>query len=175
MEYERERDKGCDSCRTLIKQNKENQFEIDRLTNENEQLISDINMMKVLIYRLNVQLENYQEMIRKQDVDGKYVRTRNRYETSTTTVNYENITSIDWGCVKSHVLAPLLNAYQETIREKINLVKQYESELNQNTGRIKDVLAENEGLYTEIDRIKQYNETWTADKVRLQAQLDACR
>lgn len=178
MDYESEREKGCESCRSLAKQNKENQLEIDRLSNENEQLVSDINMMKVLIYRLNVQLENYQEMLRKQDVDGqKYGRARNRqigHET-VSTINYENIASIDWGCVQSHVLAPLLNAYQETIREKTNLVKQYEAELNQNTGRIKDILAENEGLYTQIEQMKQCNDAWTAEKVRIQAQLDTCR
>lgn len=177
MEYEREREKGCDSCRSLTKQNKENQLEIDRLSNENVQLVSDINMMKVLIYRLNVQLENYQETLRKQDVDGKYGRIRNRQpgHDNVTTINYENIASIDWGCVQQHVLAPLLNAYQETIREKTNLVKQYEVELNQNTGRIKDILAENEELYTQIEQMKQRNETWAAEKVRLQAQLDTCR
>ncbi|XP_055316913.1 protein Cep89 homolog [Sitodiplosis mosellana] len=178
-DYEAEREKGCDSCRSLAKQNKEHQLEIDRLANESEQLVSDINMMKVLIYRLNVQLENYQEMLRKQDNDGKpSARTRNHHHAgheTISTINYENITSIDWGCVQSHVLAPLLNAYQETIREKMNLVKQYEAELNQMTGRIKDILTENEALCTQIEQMKQYSDTWTAEKVQLKAQLDACR
>lgn len=176
MTYEREREAGCDSCRVLAKQNKENQLDIDRLANENEQLHGDIGMMKVLIYRLNVQLENYQEILRKQDADGGEPPSRHRNDSaSTMAINYENITSIDWGCVQSHVLAPLLNAYQETIKEKTNLVKQYEHELNQMTGRIKDILAENEQLHAEIDRLNECNDTWTAEKVRLDAQLDVCR
>lgn len=178
-DYERERQKGCGSCRTLTTQNDENQLEIDRLSNENGQLASDINMMKVLIYRLNVQLENYQEMLRKHDADGKHIHGCNRaHDTATaaaTTINYENIACIDWGSVHSHVLAPLLNAYQETIKEKTNLVKQYETELNQTTGRIKDILAENEELYAQVENMKQCNDTWNAEKVRLQAQLDVCR
>lgn len=179
--YEMEREKGCDSCRSLAKQNKENQLEINRLSNENEQFVSDINMMKVLIYRLNVQLENYQEMLRKHNIDGKSsARTRNCHhgtagQDTMSAINYENIASIDWGCVQTHVLAPLLNAYQETIREKQNLVKQYETELNQMTGRIKDILIENERFCTQIEQLKQCNDTWKSEKVRLQAQLDACR
>lgn len=176
MDYDREREAGCDSCRSLAKQNKENHLDIDRLANENEQLHDDISMMKVLIYRLNVQLEHYQEKLRKQDADENEVATRNRNENvSDMASNCENITSINWGCVKSHVLAPLLNAYQETIKEKTNLVKQYESELNQMTGRIKDILAENEQLHAEIDRLNECNDTWIVEKVRLDAQLDVCR
>ncbi|XP_031635137.1 protein Cep89 homolog [Contarinia nasturtii] len=174
MEYEQEREKGCDSCRSLTKNNKENQLEIDRLFSENEQLVSDINMMKVLIYRLNVQLENYQELLRKQDNDGKYIHNR-KHVHEMSAINYENIESIDWGCVQSFVLAPLLNAYQETIREKNNLVKQYETELNQESGRIKEILSENEGLHEQIEHMKQSDDSWHAEKVRLQAQLDVCR
>lgn len=176
-DYECERRKGCDSCRTLAKENSEHQSEIDRLTNENEHLVSDISMMKVLIYRLNVQLENYQEMLRKQDADGKHShgRSRSHESHSATAIYFENIDAIDWGSVHSHVLAPLLNAYQETIKEKNNLVKQYEVELNQISGRIKDVLAENDELHAQIENMKQMNDTWNAEKVRLQAQLDVCR
>lgn len=174
MDYERERENGCDSCRSLARTNKENQLEINRLSDENEQLVSDINMMKVLIYRLNVQLENYQEQLRKQDNDGKHNSSRQHIH-ELSAINYDNIESIDWGCVQSFVLAPLLNAYQETIREKNNLVKQCETELNLETGRIKDILAENEGLHEEIVQLKESNDNWHTERVRLQAQLDVCR
>lgn len=179
-DFEHEREMGCDSCRMLAKQNTDYQLEIDRTISENQQLVNDIGMMKVLIYRLNVQLENYQEMLRKQNRDGKASVHREHADNLTTTtttaqINFENIESIDWGCVQSHVLAPLLNAYQETIKEKNSLVKQYEIELNQLTGQIKDVLNENEVLHEQIDDIKQANDAWQAEKVRLQAQLDVCR
>lgn len=181
MEYERDRQDGCESCRSLTKQNTEYCSQIDQITNENKQLANDINMMKVLIYRLNVQLENSQEMLRKQDGDVKLSHGRNRcHETATmsattTPITLDNIDAIDWGSVHSHVLAPLLNAYQDTIKEKTHLIKQYESELNLITGQIKDILTENEELHAQIDTIKQLNDSWNADKVRLQAQLDVCR
>lgn len=192
-EYEHDREMGCDSCRILAEQNADYQSEIDGMSTENQQLSNDIGMMKVLIYRLNVQLENYQEMLRKLNRDentssihrvnvGNLATTipSSMMATTATTpitaqTNFENIESIDWGCVQSHVLAPLLNAYQETIKEKNGLVKQYENELNQMTGRIKDILSENEKLHEQIDDLKQANDTWQAEKVRLQAQLDVCR
>lgn len=178
IEYERERQKSCDSCRSLAEQNTEHRSEIDRLSHENDQLVSDINMMKVLIYRLNVQLEHHQEIIRKQDGDGKYSIERAYCHGSVpapSPMTLNNIDAIDWGTVHSHVLAPLMNAYQETIKEKINLIKQYESELNVVTGRIKDVLTENEELHAQIENLKQLNDTWNSEKVRLQAQVDVCR
>lgn len=183
-DYECERQMGCDSCRLLSKQSADYQLEIDRMTSENQHLANDIGMMKVLIYRLNVQLENYQEMLRKQNRDGKVSIGHSSATTLTGTttaaaaaaqINFENIDSIDWGCVDTHVLAPLLNAYRDTIREKNGLVKQYEVELNQMTGRIKDILSENETLQGQIDELKQANDTWHAEKIRLQAQLDVCR
>lgn len=177
-EYEHDREMGCDSCRMLTKQNADYQLKIDGMASENQQLVNDIGMMKVLIYRLNVQLENYQEMLRKLNRDDKIssIQRENVGKLATTTItNFENIESIDWGHVQSHVLAPLLNAYQDTIKEKTGLVKQYEFELNQMTGRIKDILSENDALHVRIDAIKQANDAWQMEKVRQQSQLDVCR
>lgn len=166
--YEQLCEKGCNSCDTLAKKNEEKDKEIERLSTTNEQIISDMNMMKILIFRLNLQLENYQEMLRQQD---KLTHIR-----KISVKNYENVVdSIDWGCTKAHILAPLLNAYQETIREKNHLVEQYEAELNQETGRIKDILAENEKLYEKIEIMKECNETSNMENVRMQAQLDVFR
>lgn len=178
-EYEQDREMGCDECRMLTKQNADYQLKMDEMASENQQLSNDIDMMKVLIYRLNVQLENYQEMLRKLNQNEKitsiYREKVGSLAAPTLTTNESNFESIDWGCVQSHVLAPLLNAYQETIKEKNGLVKQYENELNQMTGRLKDILSENEALHEQTDDLKQANDTWQAEKVRLQAQLDVCR
>lgn len=184
-QYDRERDKGCESCREYAKQTEEEQIEIDRLTHENAHLISDINMMKMLIYRLNLQLERCQEMCRKHDADSKTVPTSDRINRlpdglcsgarSLNDLNSENIEQIEWRSVHSNALAPLLTAYDETIKDKNNLLTQYESELSRVTGRIKDILNENEQLYTEIDRLKRQNATENSDRTRLQAQVDVCR
>lgn len=177
--YESEVQKGCDSCRTYARNEESCVAERDTLTTENRQLRDDIKMMKTLIYRLNVQLERYQEMLRK-PVEGNPLMTDCSPEAQA--IGNDNPIyvapvneHIHWGSVDSNALAPLLNAYQETINDKTELIQQYQNELNVTTGRIKDILMENERLHTEMDNMKRSNDTWLSDKTRLQAQLDICR
>lgn len=174
---------GCDACRLYVKNEETNLKEIEVLSNENKQLCNDVKMMKTLIYRLNVQLERYQEMLRKKP-DGTKIVTNRKLDRSSdpnkeidlTTASISNVNErIHWGTVDSNALAPLLNAYQETINDKIDIIQQYEIELNHTTGYIKDIVSENERLHAEMDNMKRLNDTWISDKTRLQAQLDICR
>lgn len=145
--------------------------EQELLFDENQGLQSDIKMMKMLIYRLNVQLERYQEVLRKKNIS-----------ISDGSVNISHISScsikqrqINWGSMGSNLLAPLLNAYQETVNEKSELIQQYEIELNEITGRIKDLIKENDRLHEEMDILRRNNETSMPEKARLEAQLEICR
>lgn len=61
------------------------------------------------------------------------------------------------------------------IHEKTDLVQQYENELGHFTGRLKDVIAENERLHAEMEEMRRQDEMWSTDKTRLQAQLDIFR
>lgn len=169
---------ACESCTTLIEQKFEVQKELIKLREQNKQLrgeialqSSDNHMMKVLVYRLNAQLESYQQAMHKNKTDSS-VEANNRSEP---TVTHENIISIDWGCVRTNVLAPLLNAYQETIKEKVNLIHQYDVELNRMTGRLKDITVENEQMYVDIEQLRRKSDSWLTERARLQAQLDAYR
>lgn len=56
-------------------------------------------------------------------------------------------TPISWGSVNTHTLGPLLDAYQDTIKEKEDIIKCYEQELATFTGKLKAVLEENELLH----------------------------
>lgn len=174
-QYEYEQSKGCDSCKSLTTEIEKNHLTIAQLSEEKEQLINDTNMMKVLIYRLNVQLESYQETLRKKE--GETTDDRNICFSDKKHSTFDNykIESIDWGGIQSNILAPLLSAYHETIKEKTNLVKQYENEMSHTSGRLKDVLTENEKCFAEIENLKQKNDSWTAERDRLQALLDVCR
>lgn len=139
---------------------------------ENKDLQNDIKMMKMLIYRLNVQLERYQEVLRKKNIsisDGSVNISHTALSCNT------KHRQINWGTIDTNVLAPLLHAYQETINEKSELIQQYEIELNEITGRIKDIVKENDSLHEEMDLLRRYNESWTSEKTRLEAQLDICR
>jgi len=70
---------------------------------------------------------------------------------------------------------PLLNAYEETIREKNDLIQQYEKEMNHFTGKFKEILNENDHLQEEMQKIKNGHDIFLTEKVRLQSQLDICR
>lgn len=160
--------KECESCKEFV--NKERHLrETDlQLRKENEELRDDVKMMKTLIYRLNVQLERHQDELRKYDDQQDQNFSKINFD-----INDEQ--HLHWGSVKAHTLGPLLNAYSEIIKEKTNLVQHYENELNHFTGKLKDVVTENEKLQSELKVLKQDNEVWATDKTRLQAQMELFR
>lgn len=171
--YGEEKERGCVACREHIRTEEQHRIDNCKLSAENGQLLNDIQMLKTLVYRLNVQLERYQELLRKHPTDSvSEIKDSARLtETAPSSV----VETIQWGGVNTNALAPLLNAYQETINDKTELIRQYEMELNQTTGRIKDILFENEQLHAEMDQMRRFNDSWMTEKTRLQAQLDVCR
>lgn len=147
----------------------QNCIDCDRKEKENVELKNDVKMMKTLVFRLNVQLENHQELLRK----------LNRNDKNISKIDFDPANSskdeINWGNVNTHTLAPLLNAYQEYLTDKNELIQQYEQEISIFTTNLKEIVEENDNLHTEIANLKRSNENWIADKTRLQAQLDICR
>lgn len=59
-------------------------------------------------------------------------------------------TPISWGKVNAHTLGPLLDSYQETIDEKDDIIAAYETELSKFTGKLKEIIAENETLHRRL-------------------------
>lgn len=166
--YEKERQTECELCQKYATTDAQRCTELTKLAANNKQLSDDIKMLKTLIYRLNVQLERYQEMLRKKsrDVGESPVRDSLALRMDET---------IHWGGIETNALAPLLNAYQEMINDKTELILQQEMELNRIAGRFKDILVENEQLHVEMDVMRRTNDTWMEERTRLQAQLDVCR
>ncbi|XP_055625703.1 protein Cep89 homolog [Toxorhynchites rutilus septentrionalis] len=153
--------KSCENCAA---------HEIERTTflKEHDDLKNDLRMMKILVYRLNVQVERYQDVIRnckgpaseipKIDfVDSSYGGTKD---------------NLNWGPVNSHTLGPLLNAYEETIVEKNDLIQQFEREMIDFTGKLKKVMEENEKLHGEMENIKSTQSNWFSERAKMQAQID---
>lgn len=166
---------GCDSCHSLATQNHELQQETIELKEQQQKCLSKIalqnddnHMMKVLIYRLNAQLENYQQTMCKTKTD-----TNAEHRNENVAVAQVNIASIDWGCMRTNVLAPLLNAYHETIKEKVSLIHQYDVEMNKMTGRLKDMSTDNDQMYIDMEQLRRKSDGWITEKARLQAQLNA--
>lgn len=167
-ENDRLKSKECESCKELSNSEQRLRETSLQLRKENDELRDDVKMMKTLIYRLNVQLERHQDELRK---------FGDQQESNFPKISYDSNEEqhLHWGSVKAHTLGPLLNAYSEIIKEKNNLVQQYENELNHFTGKLKDVVVENERLQAELKTLKQDNEVWATDKTRLQAQMDLFR
>uniref|UniRef100_A0A182MG73 Uncharacterized protein n=1 Tax=Anopheles culicifacies TaxID=139723 RepID=A0A182MG73_9DIPT len=153
--------KSCDRCASF-------DAERNQLAKENGDLRNDVKMMKILVYRLNVQIERYQDAIR----DGKSSIPKLDFVDSTYGGVKDNL---NWGPVDSHTLGPLLNAYEEAIAEKTDLVQQYESELACFTGKLKKVLEENEALQKANEEVRAGQTGWATEKARLQAQVDVLR
>lgn len=164
---------GCESCRSNAITDAQRCAELAKLAANNKQLSDDIKMMKTLIYRLNVQLERYQEMLRKRSRDIGEFPIRDSSALASSAGRVDEI--VHWGGIETNALAPLLNAYQETINDKTELIWQQEIELDRIAGRCKDILDENEQLHVEMDAMRRTSSAWTEEQTRLQAQLDVCR
>lgn len=124
-----------------------------RLNDENAQYKEDVSLLKILIYRLNVEIERYQDKIRISKQDGE--QNADISGSGDVDIVSENKRiSQSWGRVNLHALGPLLEAYQENLEEKEHLIKQYGNEINHFSGRCKEVVAENEALRREIDELE---------------------
>lgn len=124
-----------------VDQAKQNQ----KLETENVQTNEDIALLKSIVYQLNTQLERYQDRLR----DQKHGRspTRSEYKEG----KYDQSV---WTGVNFHALGPLLNAYEENLTEKRNLVKMYDQEMGDFGSRCKEILAENELMHKEVEELR---------------------
>lgn len=120
-----------------------------RLKGDNSQLIEDLKLMKSLVYKLNVEIERYQDKLRKNDRSGLQQNESAVAQEVDATIDEEKMIE-SWGRVNIHALGPLLDAYQENLAEKEELIKKYGNEIEEFGGRCKDVINENEILHKEV-------------------------
>jgi chromosome segregation ATPase len=97
------------------------------------------------VYRLNVELDRYQQKLHKQGA------TELPPLKVTPSEVQEKEASMSWRTVNKNALGPLLEAYQETIQEKNDLILDYEQDLNKFVAKCKQVVAENEKLYQDLE------------------------
>lgn len=132
----------------------------EQLVKENEDLKNDLKMLKVLVFRLNKHLDYYQEVLNeKQDLKPPSTYSNEKEITSSWTVN-------------SHLLAPLMNSYEERIREKNDIIRSYEVEMNQFTIKLKKILEENEKIHEMYENMYRNSEVWITEKQRLTSQCE---
>lgn len=116
---------------------------------QNQELNEDVTMLKNLVYRLNVELDRYQQKLHKQGATELPPLKVTPSEVE------EKEASVSWRNVNKNALGPLLEAYQETIKEKNDLIHDYEQDLHKFVARCKQVVAENEKLYQDLEEANQ--------------------
>lgn len=120
---------------------------------ENVQLNEDVLLLKNVIYCLNAELEKYQDKMRElgQSVLSKNINDILDFK-SPADSNKKILES--WGSVNTHVLGPLLDAYQENLSEKQELVNKYEEDIANFSTRCKEVITENECMQNEVEKLR---------------------
>lgn len=125
----------------LIKRNQKLEAEKAR-SNE------DVTLLKNIVYQLNAELERCQDKLRDRKSEGgsaNFVESGGKEKVYGQRV---------WGSVSFHALAPLLNAYEENLSEKRELVVMYEQEMADFGGRCKAILTENELMHKEVEELR---------------------
>ncbi|KAG5893920.1 hypothetical protein JTB14_028730 [Gonioctena quinquepunctata] len=157
--------KFCEGCEKFRNTVEKSSADNNILRNSNKELNEDLEMLKTVVYRLNVQLERYQEILRRNNVNipipplSESLSKRDILEGSGDYISKEILsdvhrnhkhTPISWGSVNKHTLGPLLDAYEDTIKEKEEIIQNYETEMCQFTGKLKEIIEENETLHSRL-------------------------
>ncbi|XP_074029575.1 centrosomal protein 89kDa [Leptinotarsa decemlineata] len=185
-----EASKFCKSCEdlkiTVEKYSADNSF----LRTGNKELAEDLDMLKTVVYRLNVQLERYQEVLRRNKInipsppqaDG--IQKRDTLYTSWDDISKEILsdvhrnhkhTPISWGSVNKHTLGPLLDAYEDTIKEKEEIIQNYEREMYKFTGKLREIIKENESLFSRLTEDEGCSSKLKSEVTKLKAELKSTR
>ncbi|XP_071568356.1 centrosomal protein of 89 kDa isoform X1 [Temnothorax nylanderi] len=132
---------------------------------ENVQLNEDVVLLKHVIYRLNAELERYQDKLKE---SGQSVLSKNVNDVLDFKRPAYDIKTVleSWGSVNTHVLGPLLDAYQESLSEKQELVNKYEEDIANFSARCKEVVMENECMQSEMEKLKSKC-TRYADEIKM--------
>ncbi|XP_017033460.1 protein Cep89 homolog [Drosophila kikkawai] len=145
---------NCSRCQQLGQR-------LDTVLGQNRSLASDVDMLKTLVFRLNVQIENYQDQRRHND------------EAPVAGGSAGATTSCP--PLPTHTLGPLLQAYDESLRDKDALLTQFSTEFEHFTGELKRALEDNTKLLQTQEQLRRDLGGWREERVCLQAQLGVCR
>lgn len=124
-----------------------------RCKSENVQLNEDVLLLKNVIYCLNAELEKYQDKMRELGQSALSKNINNILDSRKPGDDIKKVLE-SWGSVNTHVLGPLLDAYQENLSEKQELLNKYEEDIANFSTRCKEVVAENECMQDEMEKLK---------------------
>lgn len=140
-----------------IKRVNENEETISKLKNRIKELTQDVYMLKSLVIRLNVELGNTQEKLHKakkiESSGGTISEDSGLVEataTQTSDASLKSSPKYTWTRAEMNAVAPLLEAYQENLKEKDELINNYKRNLEHFTRQCKEIIAENESLHEQL-------------------------
>ena len=131
---------------------------------EENELKNDVKMLKILVYRLNQHLEDYQK-----NQSNESLNLSAKLPISDLKIHEK------WRHINSHVLEPLLNSYEEKLLAKSNIIRLYEKEINEISKKINNILEENEKMHEMYDHLRKNSELWINERERLNSQVEIFR
>ncbi|XP_059056010.1 protein Cep89 homolog [Achroia grisella] len=159
------------------------QIILNQAREQNTRLQKDMQALKDVLYRLNVQLSRYQEKLRANvqvlNADGKDIykpgeRPDGFDSLITASLNYKEAapdeahsskTGLDEqtsgrvvdlsGLLSAQALAPLFDAYQENLQEKDTLILDYEKQFENINKKSKQIVIENKTLSEKVSVLEE--------------------
>ncbi|XP_069355734.1 protein Cep89 homolog isoform X2 [Maniola hyperantus] len=161
------------------------QIVLNQAREQNSRLQKDMQAMKDVLYRLNVQLSRYQERLRSNvhtlNTDAKDVfKPSEKYdgldslitaslgqrqeagneETYIKPASEEGTSRFERvgdlsGLLSAQALAPLFDAFQENLQEKDSLIRDYEKQFENMNKKSKEIVTENKALVEKVNALEQ--------------------
>ncbi|XP_050356083.1 protein Cep89 homolog [Nymphalis io] len=158
------------------------QIVLNQAREQNSRLQKDMQALKDVLYRLNVQLSRYQERLRSVNplnADGNIFKPSEKYEgldslitaslgqrhetnedghtknmSEDGTTQSERVVDLS-GLLSAQALAPLFDAYQENLQEKDNLILDYEKQFEIINKKSKQIVEENKLLVEKVHALEE--------------------
>lgn len=134
---------------------------------------------------MNLQLERYQETLRQTHPNQRALLPQKLTAelgdisagSDIFTEEHRNHSHIpvSWGKVNSHTLAPLLNAYEDSIAEKNEILEKYEFEFARFSCKLKEIMNENEILHKRLTDDKKCSKKLCEELDVVRAELKTAR
>ncbi|XP_013138206.1 PREDICTED: centromere-associated protein E [Papilio polytes] len=141
----------------------------------NSRLQKDMQALKDVLYRLNVQLARYQEKLRSNVPTLQTDKSTDKYDCIDSLINAslgqrrESTTEetakkdhegnqarmVDLsGLLSAQALAPLFDSYQENLQEKDNLINDYEKQFENMNKKSKEIVNDNKSLSDKVTALE---------------------
>ncbi|KAL3287981.1 hypothetical protein HHI36_002435 [Cryptolaemus montrouzieri] len=143
-----------------------------------------------ICFRLNIQLERYQEKLRRNNIVDSIDKNFDQHQIPEggsgdkhihrETLLQENHIGhqhlpVSWGKVNTQTLGPLLEAFQDTINEKDEIINEFEREFASFTGKYKEILSENEKLHIRLTEDDQCSAKLKEEMEYIKGELSKCK